>query len=126
MLRLARNALVLIAMGLAIAGCASHKKVAKQDPFAGTGSPIYPGNGPVPWGDCLHARGDIRFAEKNADAMAVDNQFAHGAAFEPISSARANRILRLRAVSGGDASRVTKLVVSPGFKGRTSVSRVQE
>lgn len=50
MLRLARNALVLIAMGLAIAGCASHKKVAKQDPFAGTGSPIYPGNGPVPWG----------------------------------------------------------------------------
>lgn len=50
MLRHARNGIVLIALGLAIAGCASHKKTAKQDPFAGQGSPIYPGNGPVPWG----------------------------------------------------------------------------
>jgi len=50
MLRLARNGIVLIAMGLAIAGCASHKHTAKRDPFAGQGSPIYPGKGPVPWG----------------------------------------------------------------------------
>ena len=32
---------------------------------------------------------------------------------------------RFRAASGGDASRVTKLVLSPGFRGRTSVSSVQ-
>lgn len=50
MLRLARKAIVLAAIGLAIAGCSSHKKQAKQDPFAGVGSPIYPGSGPVPWG----------------------------------------------------------------------------
>jgi len=50
MLRHARKAVVLIAIGLAIAGCASHKHSAKQDPFAGKGSPIYPGKGPVPWG----------------------------------------------------------------------------
>lgn len=50
MLRFVRNGIVLVAMGLAIAGCASHKKTAKQDPFAGQGSPIYPGSGPVPWG----------------------------------------------------------------------------
>lgn len=50
MLRLARKAIVLAAIGLAIAGCSSHKKQAKQDPFAGVGSPIYPGKGPVPWG----------------------------------------------------------------------------
>lgn len=50
MLRLARNGIVLIAMGLAIAGCASHKHTAKRDPFAGQGSPFYPGKGPVPWG----------------------------------------------------------------------------
>lgn len=50
MLRHARKAIILIAIGLAIAGCASHKHTAKQDPFAGKGSPIYPGKGPVPWG----------------------------------------------------------------------------
>jgi rare lipoprotein A len=50
MLRLARNGIVLVAMGLAIAGCASHKHTAKRDPFAGQGSPVYPGKGPVPWG----------------------------------------------------------------------------
>ena len=50
MLRHARKGIVLIAIGLAIAGCASHKHTAKQDPFAGKGSPIYPGKGPVPWG----------------------------------------------------------------------------
>lgn len=47
---LARKGLVLVAIGLAAAGCSSHKKTAKLDPFAGTGSPYYPGNGPVPWG----------------------------------------------------------------------------
>ena len=50
MLRQAWKAIVLVAIGLAIAGCSSHKKQAKQDPFAGIGSPIYPGSGPVPWG----------------------------------------------------------------------------
>lgn len=51
MLRYARNALVLLVMGLAIAGCASHKQTAtNRDPFAGKGSPVYPGKGPVPWG----------------------------------------------------------------------------
>lgn len=47
---LVRNGLVLLAVGLAAAGCSSHKKTAKLDPFAGVGSPYYPGNGPVPWG----------------------------------------------------------------------------
>lgn len=46
----ARKGLVLVAIGLAVAGCSSHKKSAKLDPFAGTGSPYYPGTGPVPWG----------------------------------------------------------------------------
>lgn len=46
----ARKGLVLLAIGLAAAGCSSHKKTAKLDPFAGTGSPYYPGTGPVPWG----------------------------------------------------------------------------
>lgn len=52
MLRFMRNAVVLVAIGLTLAGCSSStkKQTAKQDPFAGTGSPIYPGKGPVPWG----------------------------------------------------------------------------
>lgn len=50
MVRLVRNAVVLVAMGLAIAGCAHSDKQASRDPFAGKGSPIYPGKGPVPWG----------------------------------------------------------------------------
>lgn len=52
MLRFMRNAMVLVAIGLTLAGCSSSskKQTAKQDPFAGTGSPIYPGKGPVPWG----------------------------------------------------------------------------
>ncbi|MCA3560915.1 MAG: septal ring lytic transglycosylase RlpA family protein [Aestuariivirga sp.] len=54
MLRFARNGVVLVIMGLAIAGCASHKHSAKRDPFAGQGSPIYPGKGPVPWGGGRH------------------------------------------------------------------------
>jgi len=52
MLRFMRNAVVLVAIGLTLAGCSSSskKQTAKQDPFAGTGSPIYPGKGQVPWG----------------------------------------------------------------------------
>ncbi len=46
---LLRNGLVILAIGLAVAGCSS-KKSTKQDPFAGVGSPHYPGNGPVHWG----------------------------------------------------------------------------
>lgn len=46
---LLRNGLIVLAVGLAVAGC-SGKKSTKQDPFAGTGSPHYPGKGPVPWG----------------------------------------------------------------------------
>ena len=54
----ARKGLVLLAIGLAVAGCSSHKKSAKLDPFAGTGSPYYPGNGPVPWGGGRYHLGD--------------------------------------------------------------------
>lgn len=52
MIRFVRNAVVLVALGVALAGCSSSGKQqqAKQDPFAGTGSPIYKGKGPVPWG----------------------------------------------------------------------------
>lgn len=46
-----RKSVVLIAMGVALASCSSSgKQQAKQDPFAGTGSPYYSGKGPVPWG----------------------------------------------------------------------------
>jgi rare lipoprotein A len=46
-----RKSVVLIAMGVALASCSSSgKQQAKQDPFAGTGSPHYSGKGPVPWG----------------------------------------------------------------------------
>jgi rare lipoprotein A len=40
---------VLVA-SLMLAGCSSHKKSAKLDPFAGVGSPYYPGKGPIPFG----------------------------------------------------------------------------
>ena len=40
---------VLIA-SLMLAGCSSHKKSAKLDPFAGVGSPYYKGKGPIPFG----------------------------------------------------------------------------
>lgn len=43
--------MVLVALGLALAGCSSSgKQQAKQDPFAGTGSPRWNGKGAVPWG----------------------------------------------------------------------------
>ena len=51
MMRFLRNAVILAAVGLTLAGCSSKpQKQSKLDPFAGTGSPIYPGTGPVPWG----------------------------------------------------------------------------
>ncbi|MFN4144049.1 septal ring lytic transglycosylase RlpA family protein [Aestuariivirga sp.] len=50
MWKFARNAVVFVAIGLALAGCSSSNKQASRDPFAGKGSPVYPGKGPVPWG----------------------------------------------------------------------------
>jgi rare lipoprotein A len=51
MISFLRKAVVLLAVGLALASCSSSgKQHAKQDPFAGKGSPYYPGKGPVPWG----------------------------------------------------------------------------
>ncbi len=42
---------VLIAVGLVLASCSSHKSQhASRDPFAGKGSPLYPGTGPIPMG----------------------------------------------------------------------------
>lgn len=49
MLSVLRKAVVLIAVGLTLASCSSSKQ-ARQDPFAGKGSPYYAGKGPVPWG----------------------------------------------------------------------------
>ncbi len=40
---------ILMAMSLTISGCSSNK-TASRDPFAGIGSPIYKGKGPVPMG----------------------------------------------------------------------------
>ena len=50
MVRFAKLAIVLVAVGLALTGCSSDKKTAKLDPFAGKGSPYYTGKGPIPWG----------------------------------------------------------------------------
>jgi rare lipoprotein A len=51
MLSFLRKAVVLTAVGLALASCSSFgNKQSNRDPFAGTGSPVYPGKGPVPWG----------------------------------------------------------------------------
>lgn len=51
MFRFLRKSVVLLAVGLAVASCSSSgKQQAKQDPFAGKGSPHYSGKGPVPWG----------------------------------------------------------------------------
>ena len=42
---------ILLAMSLTISGCSSNKSYnASRDPFAGTGSPRFKGNGPVPMG----------------------------------------------------------------------------
>ena len=50
MMGFSRLAVVLICVGVALAGCSSSKQKANLDPFAGTGSPVYKGKGPVPWG----------------------------------------------------------------------------
>jgi rare lipoprotein A len=50
MFKFARNLLVLLAVGVALASCSPFGKQASRDPFAGKGSPVYPGKGPVPWG----------------------------------------------------------------------------
>lgn len=50
MLRFAKLSAVLLAIGLALAGCSSSEKQAKLDPFAGKGSPYYSGKGPIPFG----------------------------------------------------------------------------
>jgi len=40
-----------VVLSLVLSGCASgNKRHSKLDPFAGQGSPVYPGNGPVPMG----------------------------------------------------------------------------
>ncbi len=42
---------LLIAAGLVLASCSSHNgQHASRDPFAGKGSPYYPGSGPIPMG----------------------------------------------------------------------------
>ncbi|WP_137392094.1 septal ring lytic transglycosylase RlpA family protein [Rhodoligotrophos defluvii] len=43
-------ALLVIGGAVALTGCSSSKVSQKRDPFAGKGSPIYPGNGPLPKG----------------------------------------------------------------------------
>lgn len=51
MLSILKKALVLVAMGVMLASCSSGgKQQASKDPFAGKGSPHYPGKGEVPWG----------------------------------------------------------------------------
>ena len=66
----------------------------------------------------MHARGNYLGAEKHVDAVSIDNLCCHGPVFEPISSSRANRISRSSAFSGGAATRVRKLVDSPGLSAR--------
>lgn len=46
----ARNALLLLALGVALSCCSPFGKKANRDPFAGKGSPHYQGSGDVPWG----------------------------------------------------------------------------
>jgi rare lipoprotein A len=50
MWKFARDALLLFVLGVALASCSPFGKQASRDPFAGKGSPVYPGKGPVPWG----------------------------------------------------------------------------
>lgn len=50
---------LLLSVGVALTGCASKsEKRAALDPFAGKGSPRYPGNGPVPYGGGRQQIGD--------------------------------------------------------------------
>lgn len=51
MIRFSKLAVILLAVGLALAGCSSKpEKKAALDPFAGTGSPRWTGKGTPPWG----------------------------------------------------------------------------
>ena len=51
MIGFSKLAVVLLAVGLALAGCSSKpEKKASLDPFAGTGSPRWTGKGEPPWG----------------------------------------------------------------------------
>ena len=51
MRRLSIVPLMLLALGVALAGCSSKsEKHAALDPFAGKGSPYYKGTGKIPWG----------------------------------------------------------------------------
>lgn len=51
MIKFSKLAVVLLAIGLALAGCSSKpEKKAALDPFAGTGSPRWTGKGAPPWG----------------------------------------------------------------------------
>ena len=75
--------------------------------------------------DLLGSRGDLVFGKQDGDIVAVNMDGAHGAAFEPISSSRAKRISTFWAASGGEATRVEKLVASPGRNGRNADSTVQ-
>ncbi|MGB8315083.1 MAG: septal ring lytic transglycosylase RlpA family protein [Aestuariivirga sp.] len=51
---------ILLAMSLTISGCSSQKssRSSSRDPFAGTGSPYYKGNGPIPMGGGRYQVGD--------------------------------------------------------------------
>ena len=51
-------ALIGILALLPLSGCSSSKKSAKLDPFAGQGSPRYPGNGPLPRGGGRYQLGE--------------------------------------------------------------------
>lgn len=76
-------------------------------------------------GEVRDAVGDLGFRKQDTDAVTLNDLFCHGDAIEPISEAWAKRISRFFAVSGGDATRVTKLVISPGFRGLAPASSVQ-
>ncbi len=75
--------------------------------------------------DLLGTSGDLVFGKQDGDVVAVNMDCAHGAAFEPISSSRAKRISTFWAASGGEATRVEKVVASPGRNGRRADSTVQ-
>lgn len=51
-------ALIGVLAFLPLSGCSSSNKTAKLDPFAGQGSPRYPGNGPLPRGGGRYHLGD--------------------------------------------------------------------
>src|SRR5215212_6862786 len=66
----------------------------------------------------LDAPRDLRLGKQNVDQVTVDFNRCHGPAFEPESPWLAKPISISRAVSGGEAMRVTKEDASPGSIGR--------